>query len=384
METVPRDVIFLPEGGVPARWVAMNVFAKTSLGISSPVFGLMSDQPTTPSNELRYTCWEIEYFSNEDGLLADPTRYRRNPEDWKVLDLDRDAMLAKLRQHCILVEDEAAYLERFQPKQSLLDYKHFGNFHQQHGQHMMLKKRIDPAQWWMNQKFSEDRLSVRRDSLYGAVQWEFLEKYFRDMITPGMKVIDLGCGTGIYSNLIARQGAQVIGLDPSDDYLKVARESQVAGVTFVQAVDGEVGGLDQQPSVSADLIFMCDALLFYYKPFYPGQKADMQNLLGEISRVLKPGGRFISLEPHSNFFMSPWLGEVDRPFTIATEYLHRKFGVVPPQSWLLGEFSRAKFVLSNFVELTPAEYFQKIDPRAYHFATEFPLWQLMELSPTGS
>jgi ubiquinone/menaquinone biosynthesis C-methylase UbiE len=386
MGTVSRDVIFISEGGnvSPTRWVAMNVFAKTSLGISSPVFELLSGNGISPSDEDRYICWEIEYFSNEEGLLEDPTRFRRNPREWKELNLSRDEVLEKLRLHCILVEDEDAYRARFQPKTHLLDFEHFGNFHQQHGQHMMLKRRLDPAQWWMNQKFSEDRSSVRNDNLYGAVQWSFLEQYFRKTIAPGMKVVDLGCGTGIYSNLIASHGAEVVGLDPSDEYLAIAQANPAEGVTFIKALASDVGGLDQLPDASADLLFMSDALLFYYVPFFPGQKADIQLLLREIRRVLKPGGRFVSLEPHCNFYLSPWLGDVDRPFTVVTEYLHRNFNVVPPLSWLFGEFARARFSVTDFVEITPAKYFQTVNARAYHFANEFPLWQLMELKPLSN
>ena len=37
---------------------------------------------------------------------------------------------------------------------------------------------------------------------------------------------------------------------------------------------------------------MSDALLFYFVPFYPGQKADIQILLAAVRRILKDGGVF--------------------------------------------------------------------------------------------
>jgi SAM-dependent methyltransferase len=385
MSVIPKDVVLLPETSAeyPDRWVAMNVFARTSLGISGEVLAILGKLAADPSagGEGPFTCWDIERFSNEDGLLADPSRFRRRPEDWRPLPLDRPSLLAKLKAHCILVDDEAAYRARFQPKRNVLDKEHFGNFHQQHGQHLMLVNRAKPAEWWMNQKFEPDYLSVRADTLYGAVQWRFLERYMPECVRPGMEVVDLGCGTGIYANLIARHGANVLGVDPSEDYLAVARANAIPGTRFVAMAIGEKSGLDAIPTASVDMVFMSDALLFYFVPFYPGQSADIQVLLSDIRRILKPSGVFVSLEPHAAFYLTPWLGAVDRPFTIVTEYLHKWFGIVPPLSWLIGAFTQARFAVTGMREIGPAEDFAGVDPRGYHFAREFPLWQLLELQP---
>jgi SAM-dependent methyltransferase len=249
---------------------------------------------------------------------------------------------------------------------------------------MRLIKRIDPAKWWMRQKFTADNRAVRNDNLYGAVQWCFLENYFKRVIAHGSRVVDLGCGIGIYSNLMARYGAQVIGIDPSEEYLEVARTNAVDNVSFLKASIGEGDGLAAVPDASADIVFMSDALLFYFVPFYPGQKADIQVLLGDIRRILKPGGMFVSLEPHAMFYMSAWLGAEDRPFTILTEYLHKSFGIVPPFSWLVHAFAESGFVVKDLFEIGPSEYFKAVDVRGYHFAREFPLWQLLELRVMSS
>jgi SAM-dependent methyltransferase len=384
---VPKDVIFLPESTASHadRWVAMNVFARMSLGLSSGVFRLLGEIASNPEAEGDgpFRCWRIEYFSNEAGLLADPSRFRRNVEDWEELCLNRAGLIAELKKHCILVDDEAAYLDRFKPKRHLLDHVHFGNFHQQHGQHMALTRRRDPADWWMRQKFSEDQLSVRSDTLYGAIQSKFLERYAEERIRKGMSVIDLGCGTGVYSNLMAGRGATVLGIDPSNEYLAVARSNAVEGAHFENMKIGEVGALDNIPSASADMIFMSDALLFYFVPFYPGQNADIRVLLNDILRILKPGGSFVSLEPHGVFYLMPWLGAVDRPFVVVTEYLKKSFGIVPPLSWLIQQVTQTGFAVVDMREIVPADYFKEIDPRGYHFASEFPIWHLIEFKPSA-
>jgi len=380
---VPKDVVLLPESTAshPDRWVAMNVFARTCLGVSGDVVRMLGNLQTGADDvEARqYTCWDIERFSNEDGLLADPSRFRRDVTDWRELVLDRAALLAKLRAHFIVIDDEAAYRQRFQPKRNVLDADRFGNFHQQHGRHMVLVKRADPAAWWMSQKFTPDQLSVRSDTLYGAVQWTFLEKFAAERIRPGMEIVDLGCGTGVFANLMARHGGRVLGVDPSEQYLAVAKGNAAPGTRFEAMRIGEPGGLDAIPPRSADMVFMSDALLFYFVPFYPNQKADIQVLLGDIRRMLKPDGVFVSLEPHAAFYLAPWLGAVDHPFTIVTEYLHKWFGVVPPMSRLISTVTSAGFAVTAMQEIAPSDDFITVDPRGFHFARKFPLWQFLEL-----
>ena len=300
MTFVPKDVALLPESTAshPDRWVAMNVFARTCLGVSGDVVQMLGALPTGASETgtHEYKCWDIERFSNEDGLLADPSRFRREAADWRELVLDKPALLKKLKAHFIVIDDEAAYRRRFQPKRNLLDGDRFGNFHQQHGRHMVLVKRVDPAAWWMQQKFTPDQLSVRSDTLYSAVQWMFLEKFAAERVRSGMEIVDLGCGTGIYANLMAKHGAHVLGVDPSEQYLAVAKANAAPGTRFEAMKIGEIGGLDAIPPGSVDMVFMSDALLFYFVPFYPGQKADIQPLMGDIRRMLKPDGVFVSLE----------------------------------------------------------------------------------------
>ena len=381
MTFLSRDVVLLPESTAeyPNRWVAMNVFAHTCLGIDDNVIRFLGEVSDPKRDDNFFRCWDIERFSNEDGLLADPSRFERNVARWTELSLDRNSLIAKLKAHFILVDDETSYRARFGLKRNPFDREHFGNFHQQHGQHMMMAKRVNPAKWWMEQKFNSDGNSVRSDSLYGAVQSNFLTKYFAERIKPGMAVIDLGCGTGVYANVMAKQGATVLGVDPADEYLAVARANAVPGISFKKMQIGESGGLDTIPSASADMVFMCDALLFYYLSPYPGPKLDINVLLADIRRILKPGGVFATVEPHSAFCLAPWLGQDDRPFTVITEYLHKPYGIVPSISWWVRQFSAAGFAIADLREIGPAEYFSEVDRRAYHFANEFPLWQLLEL-----
>src|SRR5437016_1977977 len=55
-----------------------------------------------------------------------------------------------------------------------------------------------------------------------------------ELAAPPGVVVELGCGGGISSAIVARAGFDVVGIDASDDMLEIARE-RVPGATFVPA-----------------------------------------------------------------------------------------------------------------------------------------------------
>src|SRR5262249_9194695 len=145
---------------------------------------------------------------NEAGLLADPTRYLRDPAKWPApLSLDEMALTKLLLERSILVGDRAAYRERFAIKDSLLDRTHFGNFHQQLGQQLLINRRTNPDEWWLNQKFTADRNALCNNP-YQAVQEYFLDRQIPRWFKAGQRVIDAGCGIGYFTEKIARTGAE--------------------------------------------------------------------------------------------------------------------------------------------------------------------------------
>ena len=386
MLRVPADVIIQLE--TPGRWVIYNVFSRTCLGADHTVLELLGDigDLDYPKLAAKYEgkpfhAWEIGYFSNYAGLVADPTRRLRDVADWPPAEaLDLDSMISRLKDRFLVIDDESAYRARFAPKTSLVDTDHFGNFHQQLGQELLVVHREFPEEWWLRQKFSDDFSKVL-DNLYGTVQARHLESYFQRRIPKGSSVVDMGCGIGVYANMMAEAGATVLGVDPNEKYIKIARQNAVAGTQFEVLDVGRAGALDTIPSAGADFVFMSDALLFYFVPEKPTQVADVQVLLSDIRRILRPEGVFISMEPHYIFWLLPWLGEVKHPFTILTEYSSRSFGVTPTMGELIRAYVNSGFVVIGMEELGPDSTFEAVGPRAYHFAQQFPLWQLFELKP---
>lgn len=380
---IPNDVIVLP--AKDNHWIIFNVFTKSAVGVNNEtlsIFKLLENgrirQLSDKKKNTKWLLWNIEKFTNEDGLMADPSRFIRDVDNWSnPKELSLNLLIDEFKKRFLVIDDTKKYQELFGSKKSLLDMNHLGNFHEQLGQHLTLNKRHSPSEWWLNQKFEKD-LTNTKNNLYRAVQTFFLKRYIPKKIHKGDCVIDLGCGVGFYSKIIGKTGANVLGLDPSNEYVTLAKKNCPSNVKFQVANVGFKGALDDIKSNSVDFIFMSDALLFYFVPIDKMKKPELKILLADIRRVLKPTGTFVNIEPHYLFWLLPWLGEVERPFTIITEYKDKQFGVTPNFSQYINSITEEGFLVKNMEEIYPDPTYEPIDKRAFNFANQFPLWQLFE------
>ncbi len=95
----------------------------------------------------------------------------------------------------------------------------------------------------------------------------------------GLRVLDLGCGTGRMSEYLIKFGAEVVGLDISEEMLKIARK-KLPKVEFVQ------GDSDKLPFEDDSFDMVVASFLVVHLP-------TMDATFDEAYRVLKPGGNFI-------------------------------------------------------------------------------------------
>ena len=95
-----------------------------------------------------------------------------------------------------------------------------------------------------------------------------------------LKVLDLGAGTGFFTELIAATYQDVIGLDISTNMLKFAQQSRSEQINWLQA---DAFHLPLQDN-SIDFIFS-NLMIQWCEP--------LSQVINEVLRVLKPGGLFV-------------------------------------------------------------------------------------------
>jgi ubiquinone/menaquinone biosynthesis C-methylase UbiE len=100
-------------------------------------------------------------------------------------------------------------------------------------------------------------------------------------IGPGMRVLDVACGTGGVALRAAQAGAQVVGIDISGDQLSKARRAAAeAGL----AIRFDEGDCDELPYGDAEF----DAVPSAFGAIFA---ADHPRTAAELARVCRPGGR---------------------------------------------------------------------------------------------
>ena len=146
--------------------------------------------------------------------------------------------------------------------------------------------------FWNRTSASYDRrhapeLSGRRALSWGL--WRVPESRLQ-LLAPvrGRRILELGCGAARWSIALARRGALGVGIDLSDAQLAIATQLVRAAGSSVELVHGSAEDLPFGPG-RFDVVF-CDwgAMTF----------ADPRRVVPEVSRVLRPGGRFVFSAAH--------------------------------------------------------------------------------------
>lgn len=101
--------------------------------------------------------------------------------------------------------------------------------------------------------------------------------------SPGMKVLDAGCGTGNFSLTLAKLGCRVTGVDTSIKMLEAARDKAESMGIQAEFTLMDVAVLDY-PEDTFDAVVSMAALEFF---------EDRRRAIDELFRVLKPGGSLL-------------------------------------------------------------------------------------------
>lgn len=110
------------------------------------------------------------------------------------------------------------------------------------------------------------------------------------------RVLDLGCGNGYYTKILAEKGAKVIGIDFSPNQIEIAKRiNEHKNLNYI-VLDGErLSGIQNN---SIDYIFMSLVI-----PSIEN-KEKLEKILSEIKRVLKKNGEFLFVILHPFYLLS--------------------------------------------------------------------------------
>ena len=104
-------------------------------------------------------------------------------------------------------------------------------------------------------------------------------------ITPGLKILDLGCGDGTTALPEARRGADVLGVDIAANLVAAGNaRAKAAGLSNIRFQQGDASDLSELADDSFDLIVTVFGAMFAPRPF---------DVVREMVRVTKPGGRIV-------------------------------------------------------------------------------------------
>ncbi|MDO8805325.1 MAG: class I SAM-dependent methyltransferase [Elusimicrobiota bacterium] len=104
-------------------------------------------------------------------------------------------------------------------------------------------------------------------------------------LQPGKKALEIGCGTGIFTAIIARTGADITAVDLSPELAERARAQNPSPNVKYAVMNVEKL---EFPDNSFDCVYGSSVL----------HHLNLPKALPEMLRVLKPGGAFVFTEPN--------------------------------------------------------------------------------------
>jgi ubiquinone/menaquinone biosynthesis C-methylase UbiE len=148
-------------------------------------------------------------------------------------------------------------------------------------------------------------------------------------IGRGARIADLGCGSGVFTDLLHKQGYDAVGLDISPKLISLGR-AKYPDVEFLE------GDVEHLPFASGSLDGILLSGIVHHLP-------DPSSCTREVFRVLKPGGAFVAFDPNrmnpfmylyrdrsSPFYSSVGVTENERPVLahqVAAEFRRSGFKV---------------------------------------------------------
>ncbi|MEZ5966997.1 MAG: metalloregulator ArsR/SmtB family transcription factor [Planctomycetota bacterium] len=148
-------------------------------------------------------------------------------------------------------------------------------------------------------------------------EWDVLRRVFNDdaqraraitkLVPSGLRVADIGTGTGVLAIELARAGLDVVAVDHADKMLAAAHKN-AAAAGLATRIQFRAGAATALPLADAEVDAVFAHMVLQYLP-------RPQDAVAEMARVLRPGGRVVLVDfvAHDRTWMqhklnAHWLG----------------------------------------------------------------------------
>ena len=141
-----------------------------------------------------------------------------------------------------------------------------------------------------------------------------------------MRILDLGCGNGSFSNILAQRGYAVVGIEESASGIAIAQQNY-PNCHFIQGSIYELSNPNLQHTF--DVVISVEVIEHLSNP---------RSLVTAAKYYLKPEGKLILTTPYHGYLKNLALavsGKMDTHFTALWDGGHIKFFSVPTLTQLL-------------------------------------------------
>lgn len=126
--------------------------------------------------------------------------------------------------------------------------------------------------------------------LFGDIDIYLFDQILKDRLTPGMKILDAGCGGGRNLFYFLQSGFEVYGVDQSPESIAYVRQLAQHFAPQLPLENFRVAAVEEP--VFAEKFF--DAVLSSAVLHFARDETQFRGMLGAMWRQLKPGGLFFA------------------------------------------------------------------------------------------
>jgi ubiquinone/menaquinone biosynthesis C-methylase UbiE len=182
----------------------------------------------------------------------------------------------------------------------------------------------------------------------------------------GKEVLDLACGEGFYSRQFKLRGAlHVTGVDISSEMIALALESELQKPIGIEYHVADV--------LTLDLNYEYDCVCASYLLNYAKNAEELQQMLTVISRHLKPGGKFITINSNPDYRSSK---ELLRKYGFTRENIGTEDGAETIYCLYLADGTHINIINYNLSKIVHEKAFQ-------HAGFSNVTWAEINISPEG-